>query len=146
MMVLDTFFHVHRRPSVGITLSSSRREQHGGSFSAHFPLVSSVHVIPCYYCNTSRQQMPPGLSADGTSGIPPIPHSRRGACSHSQRWLLWRNNPTRHLDKTFGFGYLVSGILSCDSCSFWQEEPGVILPSLTTEHPVRTPPDELDPR
>lgn len=35
---------------------------------------------------------------------------------------------------------------SDDSWSFWQEEAGVILPSLPTEQSVRTPPDELGPR
>lgn len=130
---------------MGITLSSLGREQHGDYFSASFSPGISVHVIPCYYCNTPRQQMLPGLSIDGTSGIPPIPHRYRGACSHSQRWLPWRDSPTRHLDKAFGFGYLVNGTLSSDSCSFCQEEPGVFLPSLTAEHSVRIPPDELGP-
>lgn len=54
--------------------------------------------------------------------------------------------PQQTPGQAFGFGCLVRGILSSDSWSFWQEEAGVILPSLPTEQSVRTPPEELGPR
>lgn len=143
---VDDASETHSFMSMGdLQWPSTSPHQEGSSlvvlFLPHFPchhLSMGFHVITA---PLPGQQMPPGLPIDGTSSIP---KQVKGNLFPQSEMASLEGQP--HLDKAFALGCLVSGILSSDSWSFWQEEPWVILPSLTTEQSVRTLPDELDPR